>query len=56
MKTDSSFKLSKSTKIILGTIKDKAQRSLYKNLMIQAELTQENNKKRKLVLGKNNED
>lgn len=46
MKTDKSFRLSKSTKRILGSIQDKKARDQYKSIMIEAEASYESNKKR----------
>lgn len=46
MKTDKNFNLSKSTKMVLASIKDKTLRKAYKDAMIDAEDSFERNKKR----------
>lgn len=44
--TDKNFKLSKSTKRVLASIKDKVARKAYKDAMINAEDSFERNKKK----------
>ena len=46
MKTDKNFKLSKTTKRLLSSMTDKAQRLFFKNAMIDAEVSYEIAKKR----------
>jgi len=46
MKTDKNFNLSKPTKRILASITDKEQRRVYKKVMIEAEASREELKKR----------
>ena len=45
MKTDKNFNLKKSVKRVMGSIKDKAARDIYKREMIQAQATFEVNQK-----------
>ena len=47
MKADKNFKLSKSTKRVLSTIVDKAERDAFKKAMIDAELSYEAGKRTK---------
>lgn len=47
MKTDKNFKLSKSTKLVMGSIKDKQAREAYKKAMIDAEASYELGKRTK---------
>lgn len=44
--TDKNFKFSKSSKMVMGYIKDKAARLAYKKAMIDAENSNEINKKK----------
>ena len=48
MKADKNFKLSKSTKRVMGSIKDKTAREAYKKAMIDAELSFEASKRMKV--------
>lgn len=53
VKTNGTFKLSKSTKRQLATMTDPHSRGHYKNLMIDAELSEARAKLAKIKTGKN---
>lgn len=46
MKADKNFRLEKTTKRIMGSILDKAERKVFKEAMIGAQLAYEANKKK----------
>ena len=55
MKADSNYNMSKPTKKLLATIKDKAQRKAFKDAMIGAEVDYAANKKKALTAKKDKE-
>lgn len=55
MKSDKNFNLAKPTKKLLSTIYDKEARRLFKNAMIDAQVSYEANKKKALSSKKESE-
>ena len=49
MKADSNFRMSKTTKRVLGTFTDKEARRLYKDVMVRAQAEYERNKKKSVT-------
>lgn len=55
MKATKDYRMTKATKRRLGTFTNKAERNLYKEIMIRAEVDNEDNKKKMLSSKKDKE-
>lgn len=55
MKSDKNFNMAKETKKLLSTFENKAERSFFKKMMIDAQVTYEANKKKALSSKKESE-
>lgn len=55
MKATKDYRMTKTTKRRLGTFTNKAERNLYKEIMIRAEVDNEDNKKKMLSSKKDKE-
>jgi hypothetical protein len=56
MKTDKSFRLSKETKMMMGNFINTQERNEFKKLMMSAEQTYNENKKKKLRVEKSSDE
>ena len=55
MKADGNFRMKKTTKKLLATFTDKAQRNFFKDMMVSAQISFEANKKKSLTSKKESE-